>query len=284
MKLVTYRYRGKETFGVVVGDGVIDAGSLLAGAGLTSIRAVLAAGALNRVAEAARGRAPDARLADIEFVPVIPDPPRIFCIGLNYEAHRVETGRDRPQFPPVFVRFPESQVGHRQPLVKPLESNKFDYEGELAVIIGKAGRRVAADQAMSHVAGFSCYHDGSVRDWQGHAQQWTPGKNFPGTGGFGPWLVTTDEMPADLNSVTVVTRVNGAEMQRGALNDLIHSVPALIAYISTFTPLVPGDVIATGTPGGVGFVRKPPVYLKAGDAVEVEIAGVGTLFHPVIAE
>ena len=284
MKLVSFRHRGRDSFGVVAGEGVVDVGARLGAKGLGSVRAVLAAGAVAAVAEAAKGQAADARFSEIEFRPVVPDPPRIFCVGLNYEAHRLETGRERPAYPPIFVRFPESQVGHREPLVKPRESDKFDYEGELAVVIGTGGRRVPAGRALDHVAGYACYHDGSVRDWQNHAQQWTPGKNFPATGGFGPWLATPDEMPHDLGAVTVVTRLNGTEMQRGALTDLIHSVPAVIAYISTFTPLVPGDVIATGTPGGVGFTRKPPVYLKAGDRIEVDITGIGTLMHPVVAE
>lgn len=282
MKLLSYRHAGRDTFGAIVEGGVVDLGARLAKICVSTLRGAIADG-IDSLREHLRGARPDAKLAEIVFLPVIPDPTKILCVGLNYEAHRIETGRDKLKYPVLFTRFADTQVGHGQALVKPRESDKFDFEGELAVVIGRGGRRIAEADALAHVAGFSCYHDGSVRDWQGHSPQFTAGKNFPGTGGFGPWLVTPDEAPA-IGSMMLTTRVNGVEMQRSGVNDLIFSVPALIAYVSRFTSLQPGDVIVTGTPGGVGYVRKPPLYLKGGDTVEVDITGIGTLVHPVVAE
>jgi 2-keto-4-pentenoate hydratase/2-oxohepta-3-ene-1,7-dioic acid hydratase in catechol pathway len=279
MKLLSYRHQGRDTFGAVVGTGVVDLGTRLAKDGVRTLRDALG----RDLAPLLRGAATDASLDDVIYLPVIPNPDKILCVGLNYEAHRIETGRDKMKYPVLFTRFADTQVGHRQALVKPAESDKFDFEGELAVVIGKGGRRIAEEQALAHVAGYSCYHDGSVRDWQGHSQQFTAGKNFPATGGLGPWLVTPDEAPPPAKMV-LTTRLNGAEVQKSGVDDLIFPVAALIAYISRFTALRPGDVIATGTPGGVGYVRKPPLYMKGGDTIEVEISGVGTLSHPVIAE
>ncbi len=192
-------------------------------------------------------------------------------------------GREPPKYPWLFVRWPDSQVGHRQPLVKPFASEKYDFEGELAVIIGKPARHVRAADALNYVAGYSCFMDGSVRDWQNHGSQFTPGKNFKSSGSFGPWLVTTDEI-ADPATLNLETRLNGQLMQKASLADLCFDVPALIEYCSTFTELQPGDVISTGTPGGVGFARKPPVWLQAGDTIEVAIDGIGVLQNPVVAE
>ncbi|MBM3506384.1 MAG: fumarylacetoacetate hydrolase family protein [Alphaproteobacteria bacterium] len=280
MKLLSYRHNGRDTFGAVTGKGVCD---LAPRAGTRTLREALAKHPVAQLAQLAQGAAADARLDDIIYLPVIPDPAKILCVGLNYEAHRIETGRDKLKYPVLFTRFADTQVGHRQPLVKPSESDKFDFEGELAVVIGRRGRRIPEDRALDHVAGYTCYHDGSVRDWQGHSPQFTPGKNFPATGGMGPWMVTPDEAPP-VPAMVLTTRLNGVEVQKSGVSDLIFSVPALIAYISRFTELAPGDVIATGTPGGVGYVRKPPLYMKGGDEVEAEITGIGTLSHPVIAE
>ena len=280
MKIASYRLGGRESFGVVTGGGVVDAGRSLDGIG--SLRAALAAGALDRVAAATAGRSPDAALDEIEFLPVIPDPAKILCVGLNYESHRIETGKPEMAYPTLFLRFADTLVGHRQPVLCPSESSRLDYEGELALIVGRGGRRIPADRALEHVAGFACFQDASVRDWQAHTTQYTPGKNFAATAGFGPWLATPDELPA-WDAVTVETRLNGAGMQFGKLNDLIFGIPELIAYISSFTALAPGDVISTGTPGGVGHARRPPVYLAPGDAVDVEIAGIGVLTNSVAA-
>lgn len=218
-----------------------------------------------------------------ELLPPVWAPEKIFCVGANYEAHRLEMGREPPAFPLIFMRTAMTLRGHGQPLWLPPESEQLDYEGEIAVVIGRPGRRIAEADAWSHVAAISAFDDASVRDWQRHSSQFTAGKNFDATGGFGPFLVTPDELP-DRGAVTLETRVNGELRQSGVSSDLTFSIPALIAYISTFATLVPGDVIVTGTPSGVGHARKPPDYLRAGDVVEVRVGGVGTLRNRVIED
>ena len=280
VKLATYASRGKISYGAVVGDGIVDLGD----SRYPTLKSVLAAGALDEVRKAAGGKRPDHRLADVELRPVIPDPAKILCVGLNYHAHRDETGhRDPTAHPALFIRYADTQVGDGQPLVLPRNAKDFDYEGELAVVVGKRARQVPAARALEYVAGYSCYHDGSLRDWQFHTSQWTPGKNFPATSGFGPWLVTTDEL-ADPSKLTLVTRLNGKEMQRAPTDLMIFDVPTILEYITGFTELLPGDVIATGTPGGVGFKREPPVFMKPGDVAEVEISSIGILRNPVVLE
>jgi 2-keto-4-pentenoate hydratase/2-oxohepta-3-ene-1,7-dioic acid hydratase in catechol pathway len=244
------------------------------------LKAALAGGALPELARAVQGARPVAALEGVQLLPPIPDPDKILCVGINYVAHRDETGRSETPYPTLFTRFANTQVGHGQALVRPLASTEFDYEAELAIVIGKRGRHVRKEDALSLVAGYSCYQDATLRDWQRHTSQFTPGKNFVATGGFGPWLVTADEVP-DPSKLTVVGRLNGLEMQRSGTDLLIFDIPELIAYITTFTELVPGDVVSTGTPGGVGSKRKPPVWMKAGDIFEVEVTGVGVLRNPV---
>lgn len=280
MKFVSFQHNGTPGYGLVKDDGIVDLGARLKDA--PTLKALLAAGSVERAREFATASA-DLALSDIVFDPVIPDPAKIICIGLNYHDHVQETGRTVTANPALFPRYPASQVGHGQPMVKPLESDAFDYEGELAVIIGTGGRRISKDDALSHVAGYACYNDGSVRDWQRHTSQFLAGKTFVGTGGFGPWMVTTDEIP-DPAALTLTTRLNGEVMQSTSTDLLITPVPALIAYVSTILPLEPGDVIVSGTPGGVGFKRNPPVIMHAGDTVEVEISRIGTLTNPVVAE
>jgi 2-keto-4-pentenoate hydratase/2-oxohepta-3-ene-1,7-dioic acid hydratase in catechol pathway len=279
MKFVSYIYQKKPSYGVLVGDGVFDLGKKF-GKKYPTIRAVLVAGALNKLKAAAKGKKPNIKLNQIQFLPVIPDARKIVCVGLNYREHRAETGRPDTVHPTLFTRWADSQVGHEQPMLKPPESEKFDWEGELAVIIGKAGRRIAREKAMGHVAGYSCYNDGSVRDWQRHTSQFTPGKNFPATGGFGPAMVTTNEL-RDITKQTLTTRLNGVVKQQATIDMMIFDIPEQIAYISNFTPLKPGDVIVTGTPGGVGFARNPPEFMKVGDTVEIEITGVGILRNSI---
>lgn len=282
MKLISYRWNDNESYGAVVGDAVRDLGRVF-GDALPTLRAVLENTALEDIELAAERLSDECPVEEIEFLPPITDPHKIILVGLNYAMHVEEVGKGDSDYPVLFTRFTNTQVGHKQPLVKPLASNDFDYEGELALIVGRTGRRIPEKDAYDYIAGYSCYNDGSIRDWQFHTHQYVPGKNFPATGGFGPWMVSADEIP-DPEKLELVTRLNGKEMQRATTDMMIYKIPYLIHYISTFTELVPGDVIVTGTPGGVGFKRNPPVFMKDGDTIEVEITGVGLLENPVIAE
>ena len=281
MKITTYSVNGTESFGVVTDDGIIDAKPLAGGP--QTLREAIAAGALEKIAAAAAGKSPDHSLADIEFLPVIPDPDKIIAIGLNYRSHVLEGGRDLPEYPMIFTRFANSQVGHGQAMVKPKVSDIFDFEGEMAVIIGETCRHVSEADALSVVAGYSCYNDGSIRDYQRHTSQFGPGKNFYKSGAFGPWMVTTDEIP-DPASLTLITRLNGEEMQRATTDDLLFNIPQLIHYLTTVTELVPGDVIVSGTTGGVGFYRDPQVFMKEGDTIEIDLDKIGVLSNPIVNE
>jgi len=281
MRLASFERKGRPGFGIVVGNGVVDLAARFAGKA-NSLREALASFGLQEL-ERLASSAPDFGVAEVAFAPVIPDAAKLICIGVNYMPHIKEMGRERPERPVVFVRFGDSIVGHGQPLLAPRESEQFDFEGELAVVIGKRARRVTRERALDYVAGYSCFNDGSLRDYQRHSGQFTPGKNFHASGSFGPWLVTTDEIP-DPRKLTLTTRLNGAVMQHESVGELCFDVPQLIEYCSTFAQLEPGDVIVTGTPGGVGAGRKPPVWMKDGDSVEVEISGIGTLRNPVTAD
>jgi 2-keto-4-pentenoate hydratase/2-oxohepta-3-ene-1,7-dioic acid hydratase in catechol pathway len=275
MKLASFVIDGRRTYGIVRERDVIDLRARL-GDTYPDLRAWLDGGSLSTLAALADAPDGDAALSAITWLPTVTRPDKILCIGLNYKAHIREVGRKVEDFPVIFLRLETSHVGHLQPIIRPRISQQFDYEGELAVIIGKGGRYISADRALEHVAGYSIYNDGSVRDWQRHTHQYTPGKNFPGSGAFGPWLVTSDEI-ADPASLHLTTRLNGAVVQDSGIDDLLFDVPSLIAYCSTFTTLTPGDVIVTGTPGGVGAARKPPLWMKPGDSVDVEISAIGTL-------
>ena len=272
---------GSPGFGAVVDDGIIDLTAMLPGRP-RCLRTAIAGGQLASAMEYVEGRAPELSSADVIFLPPITDPAKIFCVGLNYAKHQAETGRPDVDHPTIFTRFADSQVGHLQPMIKPDQSIRFDYEAELAVVIGQGGRFITEDDALSHVAGYACYNDGSIRDWQRHTSQFTPGKNFPGTGAFGPYLVTPDEV-GDYRKLPIESRLNGEVMQKATLADLIFPIPRLLSYISEFTPLSSGDVIVTGTPGGVGDRREPPVYMRPGDVIEVDIGIVGTLVNPVVS-
>ena len=280
MKLISFIRKGMPRWGVVTDSGVLD---MTGWEGARTLKGALELDLLPRLNAGLDLARPDLAMSDVSFLPVIPDPGKILCIGLNYLKHKQETGRPDVDNPTVFTRYADSQVAHLAPLIKPAVSDRFDYEGEMAVIIGKGGRNISEERALSYVAGYACYNDGSVRDWQRHTMQFTPGKNFPGTGGFGPMLVTADEV-GDYTKLPIQTRLNGEVMQDASLADLIFPLERVIAYCSTFTPLSPGDVILSGTPGGVGDKRKPPVYMRDGDRVEVEIGMLGTLVNPVIDE
>ena len=282
MKVVTFERNGVRSYGVLENDRVLDVGNRLASR-YADLRAVLAAGALQELLIASTQGPQTFQVEEVNFEPVIPNPQKILCVGLNYISHRTETKRPETKYPSIFTRFADTQVGHETPVLRPSFSTAFDYEGELAVVIGRRGRHISEQDVSAHIAGYSCYNDVSVRDWQRHTAQWTPGKNFPSTGAFGPSLVTPDEIP-DLGALTLTTRLNGKVMQEAPISDLIFSVPVIVSYISKFTPLYPGDVIATGTPGGVGDRRDPPVYMKDGDIVEVEIDRIGILRNVVQSE
>lgn len=278
MKLVSFTHNGRQGWGVVEGEGIRDVSAAMPE--VPSLRALLEQGGLAKAEEAAAS-APLLAMSDVTLLPVIPDPSKILCVGLNYREHREETNNPVVGHPTLFVRFANSLSADGVPIEHPAETDKLDYEAELAVIIGKAGRRIKRENAFDHVAGYACAHDVSVRDWQRHTTQMTPGKNWPTSGPLGPWLVTRDEV-GPLDDLAIRCHLNGETMQDAKLGDLIFDIPHLLEYISTFTELVPGDVIFTGTPGGVGSRREPPVYLKPGDTVEVEIEKVGLLTNPVV--
>jgi 2-keto-4-pentenoate hydratase/2-oxohepta-3-ene-1,7-dioic acid hydratase in catechol pathway len=278
MKLLSFAAGGKECFGVVSGDGVITLNEKIK---QPNLRAALAAGAMDAMRKAAKEQKPDRKLSDIEFMPVIPQPGKILCAGINYRSHAAETGRELPKQPSMFIRFTDTLVGHEGEMIRPGVSDNFDYEGELAAVIGKSGRHIRPENALDHIAGYTCFVDGSVRDFQKFSV--TSGKNFPGTGPLGPWLVTTDEIP-DPSRLALMTRLNGREVQHSPTDLLIYSIPQIVAFCSDFTTLSPGDIIATGTPEGVGHSRKPPLWMKSGDTLEVEIAGIGVLRTHIVDE
>jgi 2-keto-4-pentenoate hydratase/2-oxohepta-3-ene-1,7-dioic acid hydratase in catechol pathway len=265
---------------MVESDEFFDVGAILADR-YADLKSAIAAG-LEGVADAKK-QAASIALADVTWLPVIPNPDKILCIGLNYETHRKETGRSEVENPTVFARFANSQTAHLAPIVRPKVSAELDFEGELAVVIGKAGRYITREEAMSHVAGYTIYNDGSIRDYQRHTHQFTPGKNFPNTGAFGPWMMTPDEL-GELSPLRLQTRLNGVVVQEATFSQMIFDIPRQIEYCSQFTRLEPGDVIATGTPGGVGAKRNPPLWMAPGDIVEVEIDRLGVLRNPIAEE
>ncbi len=282
MKLVSFSKHGQKSYGAVIESGVVDLGAVL-GSRYPDLKALLTADAVAEAASVVDQGQADFALEDVELLPVIPNPGKIWCCGLNYGEHVRETNREITEQPTFFLRVADSQVGHNQAMLRPPESTQFDYEAEIAVVIGRSGRRIAEADAGQHVAGYTCYNDGSVRDWQRHTSQWVPGKNFWRTGGFGPWMVTSDEIPFG-TLMTLTTRLNGEELQRATTEMMIHSIARQIAYVSTIAPLEPGDVIVTGTPGGVGAKRNPPLWMKAGDVVEIEVDRIGVLRNTVADE
>jgi 2-keto-4-pentenoate hydratase/2-oxohepta-3-ene-1,7-dioic acid hydratase in catechol pathway len=275
MKLISFLNQGVHSYGVVNGDDVLDLTTIL-GAQAQDLKTLIAKDLFGAVAEASSKHQPTLKFSQLELLPVIPNPGQIFCIGLNYGEHVRETGREVTETPVIFLRLADSQVAHGQDILRPAESHRLDYEAEIAIVIGKGGRRIKEEDAWDHIAGYSCYNDGSVRDWQVATSQWTPGKNFYKTGGFGPWLVTSDEI-APGQVMHMQTILNGQVLQDTTTDKMIHSIPRQIAYISTFIPLSPGDVIVTGTPGGVGNKRNPQIFMKPGDVCEIVVDAIGTL-------
>jgi 2-keto-4-pentenoate hydratase/2-oxohepta-3-ene-1,7-dioic acid hydratase in catechol pathway len=283
MKLLSFIDGDRHSYGVVKDKGIIDLGRRFNGRGLATLRQFLADGALPEASTLSASEQSDFPLDGLQLLPAITDPDKIICVGMNYHDHVAEVGRTVTEKPSLFARFAGSQVGHLQPMIKPTVSDQFDYEGELAVVIGKTGRHISKTDALSHIAGYACYNEGSIRDWQRHTTQFLAGKTFAGTGAFGPWLVTSDEIP-DPTKLTLETRLNGQVVQHTTTDKLITGIPELIVYCSAILPLLPGDVIVTGTPGGVGLKRNPPLFMKPGDVVEVEVSGIGVLRNPVVAE
>jgi 2-keto-4-pentenoate hydratase/2-oxohepta-3-ene-1,7-dioic acid hydratase in catechol pathway len=275
-KFVTYEHLHGPAIGAVVGDEIVD----LSDAG-KSLRTAIATGPLDNLQAVIERRKPAVKLDHVVLHQVVPDTARIICVGKNYRDHAKKMGGEAPTLPNLFIRTPKSLVGHRQSIVCPSASTQYDYEGELAIVIGRGGRRISSERALGHVAGYTCFMDGSLRDYQKHS--FTAGKNFDSSGACGPWLVSAAQVP-NPQALTIETRVNGAVMQHASTAEMIHSVADIIAYCSIFTHLEPGDVIATGTPAGVAAGRTPPPWLKPGDRVEVEIERIGTLANTVIAE
>lgn len=275
MKIASYQIGSRRTYGAVIGDRLVDLPALGLPDDLTAAIATFDFGALV-VPEGS----PSHGISEVVFLPAVPAPNHIWAMGLNYESHRIEVGAPVSQYPTLFTRYASSLTAHDGPIIRPRVSTDLDYEGELAVVIGKRGRYIAESAASEHIFGYSCFNDASIRDWQLRTSQFAAGKNFPSTGSFGPVIVTRDEMPA-LNLCSIETRVNGSSVQRARLDELIFSVEAIVAYVSNFSELLPGDVIITGTPGGVALKRGPSSYLKEGDLVEVEISGIGVLSNQV---
>ncbi|RKP57841.1 fumarylacetoacetate hydrolase family protein [Pararobbsia silviterrae] len=283
MKYASFSVHGRDTYGIIDGDQVVDLGARL-GAEYPTLKALCAAGLPPEAARAAEGQA-DHALSDITFLPPIADPTHIWCLALNYVEHHNEVqsaGRvqELPKQPALFARVSDSLAAHGQPLRHPGVSEQFDFEGELVVVIGKPGYRVKAENAFDHVAGYTIMNEGSVRDWQFHTRQITPGKNFYQSGAIGPWIVPRDEV-GDVESLRIQTRLNGQLMQDDTVASMVHKIPRFIEYVSSIAPLCPGDILATGTPSGVGFSRKPPVFMKPGDACEITIDRIGTLRNRV---
>jgi 2-keto-4-pentenoate hydratase/2-oxohepta-3-ene-1,7-dioic acid hydratase in catechol pathway len=281
VKLASFAMNGVKTWGIIEKTSAFDIGRVLAEK-YADLKSVVAAGAYSEVT-AAKTKAQQHGIDQIQWLPVIPNPDKILCVGLNYETHRKETGRAVVEHPTIFGRFANSQTAHLQPIRRPHVSTNLDFEGELALVIGKPGRYISRNSALYHVAGYACYNDGSIRDWQHHTPQFTPGKNFPESGSFGPWMMTPDEL-GELSGLRIQTRLNGEVVQDALLGQMIFNIPTIIEYCSSFSRLESGDVILTGTPGGVGAKRTPSLWMKPGDTVEVEIDRLGTLRNSIADE
>jgi 2-keto-4-pentenoate hydratase/2-oxohepta-3-ene-1,7-dioic acid hydratase in catechol pathway len=276
MRIVSFMIDGRESFGVLAVNGLYDLGEDFGG----DVRTILTRRGRTDAEAIVAARLPTRALDEVTLLPPVPRPGRIICVGLNYKAHITETGRDTPTYPMFFPRYPDSLVGSGSAMIRPRASAQFDFEGELAVVIGDGGRHIARDRALEHVAGYMAFNDGSIRDFQYKTSQFMAGKCFWRSGASGPWLMTPDEA-GSIDAMTLETRLNGFVVQSASLADLLFGVPELIETLSTIFPLDPGDVIATGTPGGVGVARKPPVFMRAGDVVEVTIGPLGTLTNNI---
>lgn len=284
MKFLSFSRQGKASFGAVIDNRIIDLGARHAE--IADLRAALRSSQLTKLAEEATTSGGDYGLDEIEYQPTIPNPEKIICIGVNYANRNAEyqDGSATPEYPSVFMRTRESLVGHKQAIMDPPESDQLDYEGEIVMVIGKEGRRISEDRAHEYVAGLTIMNEGSIRDYLRHAKfNVTQGKNFEKSGAMGPWLVTADELDP-MRNLQILTRVNGEQRQNDVTSNLMFPFRYLISYLSTFYRLMPGDVIATGTPNGAGARFNPPKFLKQGDVVEVEVPGIGVLSNAVHTE
>lgn len=279
MKLISFVHAGKEGFGAVHGDGVVDLTGRIGGA--ASIADLLADDGIDAARAHCEGAPIDFPLNACRLLPVIPRPAKVICLAINFKGHVAETGRDLPKHPVIFHRHAQTLTAHGLPLIRPQASDQLDYEGELAVILGKRGGNIPVETAMEHVAGYTCFNEASVRDWQKHSHLYGMGKNFRGTGAVGPWMVTADEIP-DPSELVLSTFLNGERVQHVGINELIFSIAELISYVSQALDWLPGDLLVTGTPAGVGLFRDPPRFLRPGDLVEVTITSIGTLSNGVV--
>jgi len=285
MRFVTFSAKGEEGLAVAAAGGALH-GLLASDAHFPGDLGSLIRRGARALEEAGRRLlgGPSFQQEEVRFLPPLGRPPKIICVGLNYHEHSRESGFEQPSYPALFVRFNSCLLGHRAPLVRPRVSRQLDYEGELVAVIGRPGRHIPKTSALEHVIGYSIFNDASIRDYQMRTTQWTVGKNFDGTGAFGPWLVTADELPPGARGLQLRTRLQGKVMQSASTAELIFDVPTLVTLLSEAFTLEAGDVIVTGTPSGVGFARKPPIFMQPGDCCEVEIEGIGTLVNPVVDE
>ena len=284
MKLASFKVRGRDSFGAVVGEGVVDLKTRLAPQ-FASVLDLLRGGGLDFAREVVHGVRADFPMREVEFLPPVPNPEKILCVGINYANRNADYGdAEAPPYPSLFYRAPDSLVGHRQPIVRPRESEQLDYEGEIALVIGRQGRRIAPERWLDHVAGVTLCNEGTIRDWMRHGKfNVTQGKNWDASGSIGPWLVTADEV--DLaQPLRITAKVNGELTQDDTTASMIKSFADIVAYVSTFMTLKPGDIVATGTPVKLGARSEPPVWLKAGDVVEIEVPQIGVLRNSVVAE
>lgn len=284
MKLVSFSYQNQNHVGVRIEDQLVPLSNLDASLP-TSLRELLEAGKLDEISmKLASYQGEALSIDDVEYLPLIPEPGKIICIGRNYAAHAAEGGAEVPSYPEIFYRGKTSLLGHKQPIIRPKCSDKLDYEGEFVFVVGKTCRHATEENALDFIAGYSLFNDATIRDYQRFSSQWTIGKNFDASGPFGPELVTSDELPDGLSGLSLTTTLNGEVMQNAEIDNLVFSVRSLVAILSECMTLEPGDVVVTGTPAGVGYARKPPVWMKAGDIVEVSIEGLGTLSNKVVEE
>ena len=285
MRLTTYIASGVRRLALVEGDELLDL-SVAADGSPVDLRQALADNTdlAGMAASVRAGRAPRLALSGVTLAPVIPRPGKVICLGLNYAAHAAEGGNAAPEYPSFFMRGASSLIAHGAPLVRPRVSDKLDFEAELGVVIGRRARHLTAANALEAVAGYACFNDGTLRDYQRRTAQWTIGKNFDGTGAFGPWLVPASALPPGASGLKIASRLNGEVMQSDNTAHMIVTVAQALVLLSEVLTLEPGDVIAMGTPSGVGYARKPPVWMRPGDRIEIEIEGVGLLSNPVVAE